>query len=805
MTTLSGSSGSGHTDSSHNNDACSGDLSRYISSPLPQMFVLSALLVGSVVPLPQVHAQTGPEAVVNRDLGPTVTILSPQYSDLIKDKTQVLIAVKTTNYAPEFVEMFVDDRPVTYDPVNKTSKVRLESVPSAAFDWVTTRFTDGPHNLKVRVTDTQGFIGEADVTVYINNGTGRDTTAPVLEWLNIQSGQVLSGKVDVQLQAVDDYGVKYVIVVLNSTETPDRKPPAGAWFMNRPPYTVRLDTRTLPDGTYVMKGTGYDVRENEGYSLPLFFGISNNAINATTIQGRIWAIIGAPKAAPTAEPKAVPVPDPTPVAQAPQQYAALPNLQNEAQSQRGVSLPVISVLSSERKGAAKMQSALSSKSSFSPLRPERHLNASMPPRYARLPQPIALALGAPPQPANSKVFTAPAPSGTSATRINNSANGSTRSTLPPEAGRVAPQSRVAATVAPWNPSKHSVPNTATSKSGKIETPRPPVAIKPVPRMPDANIGTLIAAGPKPPVQQGVANTINPVTTLRQRTKQGAITEAPLALRRSEPARLVSLRLSSPSGLGGVKMATAAASSSSSSKVTEVTVLPTGGQSTITSAASKSRAGETGQSGRPPAMRASLPRVAFSPDLSANRGAKSTANSITVTPITAGSTPGALPASYVAQRNETLTAIAKRFDLPVGVLAANNKMKVDASVAKGTRIKLPQTLMLSYEGKPVTSDVAPMLVDSTSVAAFRFLFEKQGGVMTWDPIQQQIKAHNDKHEVTLTIGSKQAVVNQQEVMMDLAAFLLSGRTMVPIRFFEKALHAQVDWEPSTGRIYVAMTN
>jgi hypothetical protein len=43
------------------------------------------------------------------------------------------------------------------------------------------------------------------------------------------------------------------------------------------------------------------------------------------------------------------------------------------------------------------------------------------------------------------------------------------------------------------------------------------------------------------------------------------------------------------------------------------------------------------------------------------------------------------------------------------------------------------------------------------------------------------------------------------MMDLAAFLLSGRTMVPIRLFEKALHAQVDWEPSTGRIYVAMTN
>jgi hypothetical protein len=43
------------------------------------------------------------------------------------------------------------------------------------------------------------------------------------------------------------------------------------------------------------------------------------------------------------------------------------------------------------------------------------------------------------------------------------------------------------------------------------------------------------------------------------------------------------------------------------------------------------------------------------------------------------------------------------------------------------------------------------------------------------------------------------------MMDMAAFLLSGRTMVPVRFFEKALQAHVDWEPSTGRIYISMAN
>ena len=50
-----------------------------------------------------------------------------------------------------------------------------------------------------------------------------------------------------------------------------------------------------------------------------------------------------------------------------------------------------------------------------------------------------------------------------------------------------------------------------------------------------------------------------------------------------------------------------------------------------------------------------------------------------------------------------------------------------------------------------------------------------------------------------------MVNRKDVMMDLAAFLLSGRTMVPVRFFEQALHAQVDWDPTSGRLYVAMSN
>lgn len=131
------------------------------------------------------------------------------------------------------------------------------------------------------------------------------------------------------------------------------------------------------------------------------------------------------------------------------------------------------------------------------------------------------------------------------------------------------------------------------------------------------------------------------------------------------------------------------------------------------------------------------------------------------------------------------------------------MKPAAHLIAGTTLRLPRPLKVSFGGKAVTGDVAALMVGSTSVSPFRYLFEQQGGSLAWDATRQQVVARNATQEITLTIGSRAAVVNRQQVMMDLAAFLLSGRTMVPVRFFEKALHAQVDWEPVSGRLYISM--
>ena len=178
--------------------------------------------------------------------------------------------------------------------------------------------------------------------------------------------------------------------------------------------------------------------------------------------------------------------------------------------------------------------------------------------------------------------------------------------------------------------------------------------------------------------------------------------------------------------------------------------------------------------------------------------------ITVAPLPPGS-PGTLPMFHTAGRGETLTSIARHYKLPVDVIAAHNKIAPNTVLSFGQKVTLPQTLAISYEGKPVTGDVAAMMVGSTGVTPFRFLFEKQGGKLEWDGKNHRVTARNATHQVTLNIGDDKAMVNEREVMMDLAAFLVSGRTMVPLRFFENALQASVEWEPATGRLFVAMAH
>ena len=54
---------------------------------------------------------------------------------------------------------------------------------------------------------------------------------------------------------------------------------------------------------------------------------------------------------------------------------------------------------------------------------------------------------------------------------------------------------------------------------------------------------------------------------------------------------------------------------------------------------------------------------------------------------------------------------------------------------------------------------------------------------------------------MQIGKKSATVNGKEVVLDVAPFIVNGRTLVPIRFISETFGAQVNWDGNTKTVTI----
>lgn len=659
-------------------------------------------------------------AVVRSDAenGPVVSVLQPSYSDVLRGDTAIVIGIQARRYPASTIELLVDGKSAS------NGAMKIGDGASLSFNWKTSDFADGSHRLTVRVTDTQGFRSDAEVRVYINNGKTADVTPPTLSWMNVRSGDLLRGDKQLQLQASDNFGVKYVWVSIKSTLDPTR--PLKMWMVNRAPFNFTLNSTRLPDGLYTLEALAWDALENEGHADQVTFGIANNAINPTWMSQ-----LDAARTAAKSDAFAAPVKSTTPRAA------------TEAKASR--------IVVPSAKSAASTRTARIAEGVTAPATPEDLGSAATTGVFAELDS---------------------APSQLDRTSRTVSQSRELLASMPPEMRRASTRKAAPLSIESAQPSIVALQDAAASTRSSVAKSAELERIAAAPRVsemafPDARRPVVQSDVKATPVTSGVSGLS--VITSRQRDRS--------------VARQASSRTS---------VATTHAAS-----VKHVATAPRASVATSQVAKGKSVAAPKADTG---VARPSMPRVAAIPDFKKQQQNDGRAASITVMPQ-----GRAIPAFHNAKAGETMDEIAARYGVSKQLLMAVNPDANARVLAAGMKLRLPRLLQVRFAGKPVAADVSSMMVGSTGVTPFRFLFEKQGGTMTWDSANQRVLARTADQEVTVTIGSKEAVVNRQQVTMDLAAFLLSGRTMVPVRFFEKALHAQIEWEPSTGRLFVAMNN
>jgi hypothetical protein len=125
--------------------------------------------------------------------------------------------------------------------------------------------------------------------------------------------------------------------------------------------------------------------------------------------------------------------------------------------------------------------------------------------------------------------------------------------------------------------------------------------------------------------------------------------------------------------------------------------------------------------------------------------------------------------------------------------------------------LPLTLV-AQDNRPIHVNVnnepvlfkgmTPQQIQGRVMIPVRGVLEKLGAQVTWVAKTQEVVANNGKVDITLKIGSRQARINGKDVPLDVPAQIISGATMVPLRFVGEAMGADIKWDGATRTVHIA---
>ena len=112
---------------------------------------------------------------------------------------------------------------------------------------------------------------------------------------------------------------------------------------------------------------------------------------------------------------------------------------------------------------------------------------------------------------------------------------------------------------------------------------------------------------------------------------------------------------------------------------------------------------------------------------------------------------------------------------------------------------------SDDGATYTLDVPPMILAGSTFVPMRFIGERLSAEITWVASEKKVIYKLGKTIVEIWIGKKEAKVNGAEYKLASSPVIVSGKTLVPLRFVAEALGAKVTWQGETKTIIIEYPN
>jgi N-acetylmuramoyl-L-alanine amidase len=105
---------------------------------------------------------------------------------------------------------------------------------------------------------------------------------------------------------------------------------------------------------------------------------------------------------------------------------------------------------------------------------------------------------------------------------------------------------------------------------------------------------------------------------------------------------------------------------------------------------------------------------------------------------------------------------------------------------------------------IESDVPPVIVNDRTLAPVRVISENLGAEVYWDNDNRLVQIMTPSKTIILKIDDRKALVDGDEVLLDVPAKIVNNRTMVPLRFLGETLGAKVSWNNDLRRVIINRT-
>jgi hypothetical protein len=96
---------------------------------------------------------------------------------------------------------------------------------------------------------------------------------------------------------------------------------------------------------------------------------------------------------------------------------------------------------------------------------------------------------------------------------------------------------------------------------------------------------------------------------------------------------------------------------------------------------------------------------------------------------------------------------------------------------------------------------PTIVDGRTLVPIRAIAEALDFSVAWSAQTQTATLESPEYDVTVQIGNKTMYVNESVVKLDVAAQIINGRTMLPLRALAEATGMDVIWHIDINTIFV----